>query len=95
VESLRASPATLVILVTENTHFSILTNTFSIQTLSNYLFHYLFSLNIIFQCFFIVLLTPTVFFPSNGSKPANQTNQMDPNTQTVPNLGNPNKRNIN
>jgi hypothetical protein len=37
----RATPATMAILATQNTHFSILAITFSIQTPTDYLFHYL------------------------------------------------------
>jgi hypothetical protein len=51
------SPAVLVILATQKPLFSILPTLFSTSTPTDYLFHSLFSLNIIFQSFFIISFT--------------------------------------
>jgi hypothetical protein len=45
----------VVILAIQNTHFSILSNNFLTQTSTDYLSHLILSLNIIFQCIFLLL----------------------------------------
>jgi hypothetical protein len=59
---MRASPTMTFILATQKAIFSIFVTHFLIQTQTNYLFHSLFSLNIIFYFF-----NPTVFFYSHIS----------------------------
>lgn len=72
---IRASPAMICILAYQKASFFILPTTFSIQTPTDFLFHSLFSLNIIFQCFlfyFVFLnhcfiISPPIWIPTGHS----------------------------